>query len=70
MLVITGASKERSVTMSKKRVRLLDCLFGSLFGFSIVAYAHGSDLWVVFLTAFLNTIYFMISISVDLKKGE
>jgi hypothetical protein len=56
--------------MSKKRVRLLDCLFGSLFGFSIVAYAHGSDLWVVFLTAFLNTIYFMISISVDLKKGE
>jgi len=54
--------------MSKNMVRLLDCTFGSLFGVSIMAYALGIDLWVVFLTAFLNMIYFMISI--DLKKGS
>jgi hypothetical protein len=55
--------------MAKNMVRLLDCLFGSLFGVSIVAYALGIDLWVVVLTAFLNMIYFIISIYLYLKKG-
>lgn len=39
------------------------------FGITLWRYAHGDSLNIVFLDAFLTTIWFLIFIYLDLKKG-